>query len=100
MNEIFDRTEQVIAEEIRPAIQRDGGTIQLVKIDEHGVAWVELKGACAKCSASSLTMRAGVERILRKRISFFARTELLLRRYLAKNNCEGELLSTKKFESD
>ena len=35
MNDIFERTEQVIAEEIRPAIQRDGGTIQLIKIDEQ-----------------------------------------------------------------
>ena len=43
MNDIFERTEQVIAEEIRPAIQRDGGTIQLIKIDEQGIAWVELK---------------------------------------------------------
>ncbi|MEY3312270.1 MAG: hypothetical protein RL348_1613 [Bacteroidota bacterium] len=77
MNDIFERTEQVIAEEIRPAIQRDGGTIQLINVDEHGIAWVELKGACAKCSASSITMRAGVERILRKRISAISAAKMI-----------------------
>lgn len=77
MNDIFERTEQVIAEEIRPAIQRDGGTIQLINVDEHGIAWVELKGACTKCSASSITMRAGVERILRKRISAISAAKMI-----------------------
>lgn len=60
--------EQVI-EIIRPAIQADGGDIVLHDVDEAaGVVTVELTGACVSCPASTVTMKAGIERIMRDRV--------------------------------
>jgi len=58
---------EVIDLEIKPMIERDGGSIELVSIDETGIVKVRLSGACSKCSASSITLHGGIERILRKR---------------------------------
>ncbi|MFM8280721.1 MAG: NifU family protein [Bacteroidota bacterium] len=66
-SDLFNRIEQVIDAEIKPAIERDGGSIELVSIDEHGMVQVRLTGACSTCSASSITLHGGIERILRKR---------------------------------
>lgn len=62
------QVEEVI-EIIRPAIQADGGDISLVDVDdESGVVVVELHGACVSCPASTVTMKAGIERIMKDRI--------------------------------
>jgi hypothetical protein len=56
-------------EAIRPALQADGGDIVLRDVDETtGVVSVELVGACGTCPASSQTLKAGVERIMRDRV--------------------------------
>ena len=55
-------------EVIRPAIQADGGDIFLRDVDEDGVVTVELTGACVSCPASTVTLKAGVERILKDRV--------------------------------
>jgi Fe-S cluster biogenesis protein NfuA len=56
-------------EAIRPAVQADGGDIILRGVDsETGVVTVELVGACVSCPASSLTLKAGVERIMKDRV--------------------------------
>ena len=56
-------------EALRPVIQMDGGDIHLVNLDEEsGVVTVELSGACVGCAASSMTLKAGVERILMERV--------------------------------
>ncbi len=56
-------------EAIRPALQADGGDISLVSVDEDtGVVDVELVGACGSCPASTLTLKAGIERILKDRV--------------------------------
>lgn len=60
--------EKVIAA-VRPAVQADKGDIELVSIDfETGIVEVELMGACTSCPASSSTIKAGVERIMKDRI--------------------------------
>ncbi|MEZ5238886.1 MAG: NifU family protein [Microthrixaceae bacterium] len=52
-----------------PVIRADGGDIELVGIDaETGVVTVELKGACVSCPASTITMKAGIERIMKDRV--------------------------------
>jgi Fe-S cluster biogenesis protein NfuA len=62
------QVEQVI-EAIRPAIQADNGDIVLHAVDEAtGVVEVELVGACVSCPASTVTLKAGIERILRDRV--------------------------------
>lgn len=53
---------------IRPAVQADGGDIAFHGIDEYGVVTVELSGACVSCPASTVTLKAGVERILKDRV--------------------------------
>ena len=63
--------EQVLEtmEVIRPALQADGGDILIKDVDEAtGVVTVELLGACGDCPASTMTMKAGIERILRDRV--------------------------------
>lgn len=58
-----------VIEAIRPAIQADKGDIFLRGVDaETGVVQVELVGACVSCPASTLTLKAGVERILKDRV--------------------------------
>jgi Fe-S cluster biogenesis protein NfuA len=65
---VQDKVEEVI-EIIRPAIQADGGDISLVDVDEDsGVVTVQLHGACVSCPASTVTMKAGIERIMKDRV--------------------------------
>ena len=55
-------------EAIRPALQADGGDIFLRDVDEEtGVVTVSLLGACGTCPASTATLKAGIERIMRDR---------------------------------
>jgi Fe-S cluster biogenesis protein NfuA len=53
---------------IRPALQADGGDIVLREIDADGVVHVELVGACGTCPISTMTLKAGVERIIKDRV--------------------------------
>ena len=54
---------------IRPAIQADAGDIFLRGVDaEAGIVEVELVGACVSCPASTVTLKAGIERILKDRV--------------------------------
>ena len=56
-------------EAIRPALQSDGGDIRVVNLDqENGVLDVELLGACGGCPMSTMTLKAGIERILKDRV--------------------------------
>ena len=62
------KVEKVITA-IRPAIQADAGDIELIEVDETtGVITVELKGACVTCPASTQTLKAGIERIMKDRV--------------------------------
>jgi len=54
-------------EEIKPKIQADGGDIELVGI-ENGIVKVRLKGACVGCPMSALTLKQGVERLIKQKI--------------------------------
>jgi Fe-S cluster biogenesis protein NfuA len=65
---VRQQVEKVITA-IRPAIQADKGDILLHDVDEAtGVVTVELIGACVSCPASTVTLKAGVERILKDRV--------------------------------
>jgi Fe-S cluster biogenesis protein NfuA len=58
-----------VIEVIRPAVQADGGDLHLVDVDEaSGLVKVELTGACVSCPASTVTLKAGIERILKDRV--------------------------------
>lgn len=60
--------EELIEARIRPALRQDGGDIELVDIDRNVVS-VKLKGACATCPSSNITMRQFIEKELHKEIS-------------------------------
>jgi Fe-S cluster biogenesis protein NfuA len=54
---------------VRPALVADGGNIELVDVDEAtGVVKVKLVGACGSCPMSQMTLRMGVERVLREQV--------------------------------
>jgi Fe-S cluster biogenesis protein NfuA len=53
---------------IRPQLQMDGGDVELVGIEKDGVVKVRLKGACGGCPMSQMTLKMGIERILKKEV--------------------------------
>lgn len=53
---------------IRPAVQDDGGDVELVEITDEGIARVRLHGACVGCPSSSMTLQMGIERNVRERV--------------------------------
>jgi len=65
--EMKERVEQALAE-VGSALQRDGGGVELVEVTDDGVVKVRLTGACAGCPMAQMTLKMGVERILRERV--------------------------------
>ncbi len=61
---------QVIAviNQIRPMLQRDGGDVELVDVSEDGVVQVRLQGACAGCPMSQMTLKNGIEQVLKEKV--------------------------------
>ncbi len=55
-------------DKIRPALQADGGDVQLVDINEKGIVMVKLQGACAGCPMSQMTLKMGIEKILKQNV--------------------------------
>lgn len=53
---------------VRPMLQRDGGDIELVSVEESGVVKVRLKGACGSCPMSTMTLKMGVEKYLKEHV--------------------------------
>jgi Fe-S cluster biogenesis protein NfuA len=56
-----------VLEKIRPMLQADGGDVEFVSV-EGGVVKVRLKGACAGCPMSQMTLKQGIEKLLKKEI--------------------------------
>ncbi|MGD2000098.1 MAG: NifU family protein [Desulfobacterales bacterium] len=52
---------------IRPMLQRDGGNVELIDV-EDGIVKVRLQGACAGCPMSQMTIKNGIERLLKQEI--------------------------------
>lgn len=60
---------------IRPAIQADGGDVELIDVDESGIVRIRLHGACVGCPSSSMTLKLGIERNLREHVPEVAGVE-------------------------
>jgi len=58
---------QAAIDKIRPMLQRDGGDVELVDVQE-GVVTVRLRGACAGCPMSQMTIKIGIEKFLKQEI--------------------------------
>lgn len=59
---------ETVLEQIRPNLQADGGDVELVDVTD-GIVKVRLTGACSGCPMSTMTLKHGIERILKDRIS-------------------------------
>ncbi|ALC16059.1 Fe-S cluster biogenesis protein NfuA [Desulfuromonas soudanensis] len=53
---------------VRPALQADGGDVELVDVSEDGVVSVRLTGACGSCPMSTMTLKMGIEKTLKEKI--------------------------------
>ena len=59
---------ETVLDQIRPALQADGGDVELVEVSEEGVVKLRLKGACAGCPMSTMTLKNGIERVLKEKL--------------------------------
>jgi len=64
----FRQKVQAVIDLIRPAVQADGGDIELVNAAASGVVQIRFHGACIGCPSSTMTLQMGIERNLRERV--------------------------------
>ena len=62
--EIVKQINDLLDERIKPAVAQDGGDISFVKFD-NGIVYLELRGACAGCPSSTITLKSGIENMLK-----------------------------------
>lgn len=65
-NKMYDDVLEVL-DKLRPFLQRDGGDVELVDV-EDGIVKLKLVGACGSCPSSTITLKAGIERALMEEI--------------------------------
>ena len=59
---------QAAIDKIRPMLQADGGDVELVNVSDDGVVQVRLQGACSGCPMSQMTLKNGIERIIKEAV--------------------------------
>ncbi len=64
----FPEKVKEIIESVRPALQAHGGDVELVRIDEDNTVKLRLQGACSGCPGAAMTMKMGIERILKEKV--------------------------------
>ena len=69
---------EAVLDKLRAGLQADGGDIELVGVDNEGVVKVKLKGACAGCPLSQMTLTNYVERALKKEVPDVKKVEAVL----------------------
>ena len=60
---------QVVLNGYRPNLYMDGGDVEIMQVDEKGIAHVKMLGACIDCPISILTMKLGIQRLLKENFS-------------------------------
>jgi len=63
-----EQVQKILSDEIDPRLAMDGGGIELVDVTDDGVVKVRLRGACSGCPGAAMTLKVGVERLLKERI--------------------------------
>ncbi|MDR0926466.1 MAG: NifU family protein [Ignavibacteria bacterium] len=76
--DLFKQCYNVIEKDIKPFINADGGHIELQDVDDAGVVYVTLGGACAGCMGAAYTLKGGVERILKEQIPSITEVRLAM----------------------
>jgi Fe-S cluster biogenesis protein NfuA len=74
MSETTEKKVRKALEEIKPSIQADGGNIELVSVEKDTVK-VRLQGACVGCPMAALTLKQGVERLIKSKVPEIRRVE-------------------------
>ena len=62
-----ERVEAAISK-VRPALQADGGNVELVEVSPDGIVKVRLTGACGACPMSQMTLKMGIERVIKQEV--------------------------------
>jgi Fe-S cluster biogenesis protein NfuA len=62
-----EKVEDVI-NKIKPSLQADGGDVELVEVSEDGIIKVRLTGACGSCPMSQMTLKMGIEKVLKREV--------------------------------
>jgi Fe-S cluster biogenesis protein NfuA len=62
-----EKVEEVLGK-VRPLLQRDGGDVELVDVQDEGIVKVKLTGACAGCPMSTMTLKNAIEETIKKEI--------------------------------
>ena len=62
-----ERVEDAL-DKVRPSLQADGGDVQLVDVGDDGIVKVRLTGACGGCPMSQMTLKMGIEKILKQNV--------------------------------
>jgi len=65
-------------DEIRPALQADGGNVEFVDFNDEGVVLVRLQGACSGCPSASMTLKMGIERTLKEKVPGVTSVEAIM----------------------
>lgn len=66
---------QYVLDRIRPAVQADGGDVELLEVTDDGVVRIRLHGACVGCPSSEITLQYGIEHNLRQYVPEVSRIE-------------------------
>lgn len=62
-----EKVEAALAK-VRPSLVRDGGDVELVEVDATGTVKVRLTGACGGCPMATMTLKQGIERVLKEEV--------------------------------
>ncbi len=74
--ELKERVEKAL-EKVRPSLRADGGDVSLVDVTEDGIVKVQLTGACGGCPMSTMTLRMGIERIVKSEVPEVVRVDAI-----------------------
>lgn len=66
--ELLEKRVKNILEQVRPYLQADGGDVNFVELTDDMVVMVELTGACGSCPYSTMTLKNGIESVMKKSI--------------------------------
>lgn len=75
---LYDTVKTIIENDIRPYIEADGGRIELDDIDDENIVYVRLAGACAGCPGAVMTLKGGVERVIKAKLPQIRSVELAM----------------------
>ena len=65
--ELKEKVEKAL-DKVRPSLKADGGDVQLVDVDKDGTVKVKLMGACGGCPMSQMTLKMGIEKVLKQSV--------------------------------